>query len=49
MADIKISEHEHGPKGARRFEYPQTFIVRGVEKLHLEFTPRAASSKEPAP
>jgi cytochrome P450 len=40
MADITISEQEHGPKGARRFEHPQTFIVHGVERLHLEFTPQ---------
>jgi cytochrome P450 len=39
MADIRISEREHGPAGARRYEYPQTYLIRGLERLHLEFTP----------
>jgi cytochrome P450 len=41
MADIGISEVEHGPPGARRYEYPQTYLLRGLERLHLEFTPIA--------
>lgn len=39
MADIRISEKEHGPAGARRYKYPPTFILRGLNRLHLEFTP----------
>ena len=39
MSDIRISEREHGPAGARRYQYVPTFILRGVTKLHLEFTP----------
>jgi cytochrome P450 len=39
MADIRISEKEHGPPGARRYEHPDTYMIRGVERLHLEFTP----------
>ena len=39
MADIRISEKAHGPAGARRYEYPQTYLLRGLERLHLEFTP----------
>jgi cytochrome P450 family 150 subfamily A5 len=39
MADIRISEAKHGPAGARRYEYPKTFILRGHNHLHLEFTP----------
>jgi cytochrome P450 len=39
MADIKISEAEHGPPDARRYTYVPTFILRGLTKLHLEFTP----------
>jgi len=38
--DIRISEHEHGPAGARRYEYPATYLLRGPERLHLEFAPR---------
>ena len=41
MADIRISEAEHGPAGARRYEYAPTYILRGLQKLHLEFTPVA--------
>jgi cytochrome P450 len=37
MADISISEAEHGPPGARRYEYVPTFILRGLRSLHLEF------------
>jgi cytochrome P450 len=39
MADIRISEAEHGPPGARRYEYVPTYILRGLTRLHLEFTP----------
>ena len=39
MAGITISEAEHGPPGARRYEYVPTYILRGLQRLHLEFTP----------
>ena len=39
MADIRISEAEHGPPDARRYEYVPTFILRGLRSLHLEYTP----------
>ena len=39
MADIRISETEHGPPGARRYQYLPTYILRGLSRLHLEFTP----------
>ena len=38
-ADITISEAEHGPPDARRYEYAPTYILRGLNELHLEFTP----------
>jgi hypothetical protein len=41
MADIRISEKAHGPAGARRYEYPKTYMLRGLERLHLEFKPIA--------
>jgi cytochrome P450 family 150 subfamily A5 len=37
--DIRISEREHGPANARRYRYVPTFILRGLTRLHLEFTP----------
>ena len=39
MTDIRISEAEHGPPDARRYEYAPTYILRGLQALHLEFTP----------
>ena len=39
MGDIRISETEHGPAGARRYEYAPTYILRGLRRLHLEFDP----------
>ena len=38
-ADIRISEAHHGPPEDRRYRYVPTFILRGLTKLHLEFTP----------
>ncbi len=39
MTGITISETEHGPAGARRFDYAPTYILRGLNRLHLDFTP----------
>ena len=39
MADIRISDAEHGPEGNRHFDYEPTYILRGLRSLHLEFTP----------
>jgi len=41
MADIRIDEEFHGPRGARKYDYFPTFILRGLMQLHLEFTPVA--------
>jgi cytochrome P450 len=37
MSDIRIAESEHGPNGARRYRYAPTFILRGLQALHLEY------------
>jgi cytochrome P450 len=37
-ADIRIAEDKHGPADARRYHYVPTFILRGLTRLHLEFT-----------
>ncbi len=37
--DITISEEQHGPPGARRYEYLPTFFLRGLQRLYLEFEP----------
>jgi cytochrome P450 family 150 subfamily A5 len=39
MADIRISEEAHGPAAERRYSYVPTYILRGLSRLHLEFTP----------
>jgi cytochrome P450 len=39
MADIRISESAHGPAEERRYEYVPTYILRGLNRLHLEFSP----------
>ena len=39
MGDIRISESAHGPADDRRYEYVPTYILRGLNRLHLEFTP----------
>jgi cytochrome P450 len=38
MADITISEAEHGPVGERRYEYTPIYMLRGLQRLHLDFT-----------
>jgi cytochrome P450 len=39
MQDIRISEPHHGPVGARRWEHTPTWMLRGHDRLYLEFTP----------
>ncbi|OBH59218.1 cytochrome [Mycobacterium colombiense] len=39
MADIAITEAEHGPPDARRYTYDPTWQMRGLSELHLEFSP----------
>ena len=39
MGDIRADEAHHGPIGDRRYGYAQTYILRGLNELHLKFTP----------
>jgi cytochrome P450 len=39
MHDIRLSEEHHGPPGDRHYRYEPTWVLRGLTKLHLEFTP----------
>ncbi len=43
MRDIRLSEEHHGPPGARHFEYVPTWVLRGLQQLHIEFTPAEAT------
>ena len=38
MKDIRISESAHGPADARHYDYVPTYILRGLRRLHLEFS-----------
>jgi cytochrome P450 len=39
MHDIRLSEEHHGPPAARRFDYEPTWVLRGLRRLYLEYTP----------
>jgi cytochrome P450 len=38
-SDISLSAEKHGPPGNRKLDYEASFIIRGLENLHLEFKP----------
>ncbi|MFK7894537.1 MAG: cytochrome P450 [Myxococcota bacterium] len=40
LGDIRINEAEHGPASDRRYAYAPTFVLRGLQQLHLEFDGR---------
>ncbi len=37
---ITLSESHHGPAGARRFDYEPSYIIRGLNELHLDLAGR---------
>jgi cytochrome P450 len=39
MKDITISEEHHGPADDRRYTYESTFIMRGLNEIHIAFKP----------
>jgi cytochrome P450 len=39
VADIRVSDAEHGPPGKRRYSYTPIYMLRGLEHLHLDLTP----------
>ncbi|MDD7813019.1 cytochrome P450 [Mycobacterium sp. CSUR Q5927] len=38
-SEIWIDDDVHGPPGLRRYRYLPTFILRGLTRLHIRFTP----------
>ena len=36
-SDLRISEKHHGPPEARRYQYAPTYILRGLNRLHVDF------------
>jgi cytochrome P450 len=43
-SDISLSVEKHGPPGNRRLDYEASFIIRGLESLHLELKPSAGTN-----
>ena len=41
LDDIQLAEAEHGSPGSAHFHYNPSFMLRGLQALHLEFTPRS--------
>jgi cytochrome P450 len=44
MTEIGISETEHGPPNARRYNKVPTYLLNGVTALHIEFTKAAPAA-----
>jgi len=40
---MTLSETHHGPAGARRLDFEHSYIVRGLEELHVELAPPVAA------
>jgi cytochrome P450 len=38
-SDIRISETRHGPRDARRYDYEPTYLLSGLQALHVEWDP----------
>jgi cytochrome P450 len=47
MGDIRISDAAHGPAGDRRYDYTPIYMLRGLERLNVEFTPLTAPASRP--
>ena len=41
--DFRVSEAKHGPAGARRYAYEPTYLLRGLQELHLDIEPRTGA------
>jgi cytochrome P450 len=39
MGDIRADEGKHGPVDNRQYDYARTYILRGLNELHIQFTP----------
>jgi cytochrome P450 len=38
-SNICVDEEKHGPPGARHYDYMATYLLQGLDALHLRFTP----------
>jgi cytochrome P450 len=39
-SEIALDEEFHGPRSNRKLQYEPSFIIRGLENMHLKLTPR---------
>jgi len=39
LGDIRLAEAEHGSAASPHYHYNPSFMLRGLQALHLEFTP----------
>jgi cytochrome P450 len=46
---IDLDEEKHGPAGNRNLEYEPSFIIRGLEEMHLKLTPSKNFAAPPRP
>jgi cytochrome P450 len=44
---FSVSEARHGPAGARRYVYEPTYLLRGLQELYLDITPRRDAVSSP--
>jgi cytochrome P450 len=44
MHDIRLADEHHGPPGDRHFPYEPTWVLRGLSKLHLEYSPASGTA-----
>jgi len=42
IEEFRVSESHHGPAGARRYSYEPTYLLRGMQELHLDIVWRTA-------
>jgi cytochrome P450 len=45
--ELRVCEAKHGPAGARRYAYEPTYLLRGLQELHLNITPRTGAASSP--
>lgn len=44
---FQVSVAKHGPAGARRYAYEPTYLLRGLQELHLDIEPRTGAVPSP--
>jgi cytochrome P450 len=45
--EFHVSESQHGPAEARRYIYEPTYLLRGMQELHLDIKPRTTAIPSP--